>query len=118
MPVARLTLQSSARMRRTGTCDPLQRRCGTGDSFGAADGYVAVGFVPAHGALQSGGHWAGAKTEFALRARTIHKHIVTGDFYAFEGDARLAERQARKNSVGVGGRQREAVRNLQRGCRE
>src|SRR6266849_2168594 len=84
-----------------------------GDALGATGGDVAVGFVPANGALESGGYRAGAKTEFALGTGAIQEHFVARDFDAVDGSLRLAKGQAGKNGVGVGRAKRPVVGNFQ-----
>ena len=88
---------------------------GAGHAPGAAFGDVAVGFVPAHGAFERSGDRAGLETQFALRARTIHEHHVSRDLYAFDRNTGLAADEARKDRIGIGYTQREAVRNFKPG---
>src|SRR2546422_4487536 len=86
---------------------------GAGHAPGAAFGDVAVGFVPAHGAFEGGGDRAGLETQFALRARTIHKHHVARDLHAFDRDAGLAPEQPGEDRTRIGYTQGETVGNFQ-----
>src|SRR5437899_10073760 len=88
---------------------------GAGHALGAALVDVAVGFVPAHGALQRGGYRPGLESQFTLGARTVHKHHVPGDFDAFDRTSRLPPKQPREHGIGIGYTQREPVRNFQAG---
>src|SRR5229473_525877 len=86
-----------------------------GHALGAALGDVAVGFVPAHCALQRSGYRPRLKSQFTLRSRAIHKHHVPGDFDAFDRNSRLTPDQPREHGIGIGYAQSEPVRNFQAG---
>src|SRR6267378_5731575 len=91
---------------------PLQRRCRASDAPGATRGDVAIGFVPAHRALQRCCYGARAKTQFPLSARAIHKHLVARDFHALYGNLRLAKGEPRKYGISIRGAKGQAVRDL------
>src|SRR5882762_9982606 len=84
-----------------------------GHTFGAAFGDVAVGFVPAHGALECRDYRSRLETQFAFRARAIHKHHVPGDLYAFDRNAGLAAKQPGESGIGTAYTESEAMGNFQ-----
>src|ERR1700687_275019 len=69
----------------------LQRSRRLGYAPGAPRGDVAVGFVPAHGALQRCFHRAWSKTQFTLGSRAINKHFVPRNFHALDGYLRFSK---------------------------
>src|SRR6266849_9477989 len=79
---------------------------GASHALGAALGDVAVGFVPAHRALQRCGDRPRLKSKFTLGARAIHKHHVPGDLHAFDWYALFAPDQPRKSRTRIGYTQR------------
>src|SRR5712692_4380166 len=100
MPVSSSALHLRPRTLRLAG-QPLQGRCRTGNTFGAASRDVAIRFIPAYSALETCGDRAGAETKLALRTGAIHEHFVPRDFHAFNRNLRLAKCQARKNGIRI-----------------
>src|SRR5215475_9421751 len=67
-----------ARLRRR----PLQVLRSQLHFFRASRGNIAIGPIPAHCTLQRSSNRARLETQFALRPRNVHKHLVLGDLDA------------------------------------
>src|SRR5579862_535 len=71
-------------------------RFGPQNLLGPTWGDVAVRLIPAHRALQRRRNRPRLKSQFAHRARSIHKHHVLRNFHALHRDLRFAPDQPRK----------------------